>query len=97
LPTNNILIVKEAILKAKVVDLVKKCYRISNKKVAINANIAILEANKATLRAKLCFITMLASFIYKDLVPFRYIIKLTPLTIIPFYIAFIALLLIKYK
>ena len=69
--------------------MVKKCYRISNKEVAINANIAALKAKKATLRAKLRFITMPASFIRGDPVPFKYIIELTLLTIIPFYIAFI--------
>ena len=55
--------VREATLKVKVVDLVKKCRGISNKEVAINASIAILEAKKTTLRAKLRFITMPASFI----------------------------------
>jgi hypothetical protein len=55
--------VKEAALKAKVIDLVKKRYRISNKEVIINASIAILKAKKAALRAKLRFITILASFI----------------------------------
>jgi hypothetical protein len=50
-------------LKAKVVNLVKKYYKINNKEVAINASIIILEAKKATLKAKLYFITILASFI----------------------------------
>jgi hypothetical protein len=70
---------------------------ISNKEVIINANIAILEAKKATLRAKLYFITIPASFICKDPVPFKHIIKLTPLIIILSYIAFIAPSLIKDK
>jgi hypothetical protein len=77
--------------------LVKKCYKINNKEVAINASIIALKAKKAALRAKLCFITILASFVYKDLRPFKYIIKLTPSTIIPFYIASIAPLPIKDK
>ena len=51
----------------------------------------------ATLKAKRYFITMLASFICKDLIPFKYIIKLTLLTTILFYIAFITLPLIKDK
>ena len=42
--------VREAALKAKVIDLVKKCYRISNKEVIINANIIVLKAKKATLK-----------------------------------------------
>jgi hypothetical protein len=71
-------------------NLVKKCHKINNKEVAINASITILEAKKATLRAKLYFITILASFIYKDLMPFKHIIKLTPFMTIPSYIAFIA-------
>jgi hypothetical protein len=77
--------------------LVKKYYKINNKKVIINASIAILKAKKAALNAKLCFITILASFICKDLMPFKYIIKLTPLTIIPSYITFVIPLSIKYK
>jgi hypothetical protein len=70
--------------------LVKKRYRISNKEVAINASIAALKAKKAALRAKLCFITIPASFIRGDPVPFKHIIELTPSTIVPSYIAFIA-------
>ena len=68
---------------AKVADLVKKRYRISNKEVAINASIAILKAKKATLKAKLYFITILASFIRGDPVPFKHIIELTPSTTVP--------------
>jgi len=75
--------------------LVKKHYKINNKEVAINASITILKAKKAALKAKLYFIIILASFIYKDPMPFKYIIKLTPLTIIPSYIAFIILPLIE--
>ena len=70
--------------------MVKKRRGISNKEVAINASIAALEAKKAALRAKLRFITIPASFIYKDPVPFKYIIKLTPSTTIPSYIASVA-------
>ena len=69
--------------------MVKKRYRINNKEVAVNASIAILEAKKATLRAKLYFTTTPASSICRDLVPFKYI-KLTPSTIVPSYIAFVA-------
>jgi hypothetical protein len=76
---------------------IKKYYRISNKEVAINASITILKAKKATLKVKLCFATILASFICKDLVSFKYIIKLTPLITISSFIAFIALCLIKDK
>jgi hypothetical protein len=70
--------------------LVKKYRGISNKEVAINTSITALEAKKATLRAKLRFITILASFIRGDLMPFKYIIKLTPSTTVPSYIASIA-------
>ena len=84
-------------MKAKVANLVKKYCGISNKEVAVNASIVALKAKKATLRLKLCFITILASFICKDLVPFKYIIKLTPSTTIPSYIAFIAPPLIEDK
>ena len=80
---------------AKVVDLVKKHYKISNKEVAINASIAILKAKKAALKAKLRFITTPASFIRGDPVPFKHIIELTTSTIVPSYIAFIILSLIK--
>ena len=75
--------------------MVKKRRRISNKEVAINANIAALKAKKATLRAKLRFITIPASFIRGDPVPFKHIIELTTSTIVPSYIAFIILSLIK--
>jgi hypothetical protein len=75
--------------------LVKKCYKISNKEVAINASIAILEAKKAALRAKLRFTITPASFIWGDLVPSKHIIELTPSTIVPFYTASIALPLIE--
>ena len=77
--------------------MVKKRYKISNKEVTINASIAALEAKKAALKAKLRFIIILASFIYKDLIPFKYIIKLTPSTTIPSYIASIILPLIEDK
>ena len=77
--------------------MVEKRRGISNKEVTINASIATLKAKKAALRAKLRFITTLASFIPGDLVPFKYIIKLTPLTTIPFYIASIAPPLIEDK
>jgi hypothetical protein len=70
--------------------LVKKRHGISNKEVAINASIAALEAKKAALRAKLYFITIPASFIRGDPVPFKHIIELTPSTTIPSRIAFIA-------
>jgi hypothetical protein len=70
--------------------LVEKRYRISDKEVAINASITILEAKKATLRAKLRFITIPASFIRGDPVPFRHIIELTPSTTVPSYITSIA-------
>ena len=70
--------------------MVKKRRGISNKEVAINASIAALEAKKAALRAKLRFITIPASFICKDPVPFKYIIELTPSTTIPSRIASIA-------
>jgi hypothetical protein len=76
-------------LKAKVIGLIEKHYRISDKEVAINASIIVLEAKKATLRVKFYFIIILASFIYKDLVPFKYIIELSPLITIPSYITFI--------
>ena len=75
--------------------MVKKRYKISNKEVTINASIAALEAKKAALKAKLRFITILASFISKDPVPFKYIIELTLSTIIPSYIAFVILPLIE--
>jgi hypothetical protein len=75
----------------------RKYYKISNKEVIINANIAILKAKKATLKAKLCFTIILASFICKNLMPFKYIIKLTLLIIVFSYIAFIILPLIKDK
>jgi hypothetical protein len=77
--------------------LVKKRRRISNKEVAINASIIILEAKKAALRAKLYFITIPASFIRGDPVPFKYIIKLTPSITIPSCVAFIAPPLIEDK
>jgi hypothetical protein len=77
--------------------LVKKRRGISNKEVAINASIAALKAKKAALKAKLRFIIILASFIRGDLIPFKYIIKLTPSTTIPFYIASIAPPLIEDK
>jgi len=77
--------------------LVKKCRGISNKEVAINISIAALEAKKAALKAKLRFITILASFICKDLVPFKYIIKLTPSTTIPSRVASVTPPLIKDK
>jgi hypothetical protein len=70
--------------------LVEKRHGISNKEVAINASIAALKAKKAALRAKLYFTIIPASFIRGDPVLFRYIIKLTPSTIIPSYIASIA-------
>ena len=70
--------------------MVKKRRGISNKEVAINASIAALEAKKAALRAKLRFTTIPASSIYKDPVPFKHIIELTPSTTIPSYIASVA-------
>jgi hypothetical protein len=78
-------------------DANKKHYKISNKEVAINANIIILKAKKAALKAKLYFTIILAFFICKDLVPSKHIIKLTLLTIVPSYIAFIAPPFIKVK
>jgi len=63
--------------------LVEKRRGISNKEVAINASIAALEAKKAALRAKLRFITIPASFIRGDPVPFKYIIEPTPSTTVP--------------
>jgi len=75
--------VREAALKAKVADLVKKRRRISNKEVAINASIAALEAKKAALRAKLRFTTTPASSIRGDPVPSKHIIEPTPSTTVP--------------
>ena len=69
--------------------MVEKRRGISNKEVAINASIAVLEAKKAALRAELRFTTIPASFICKDLVPSKHIIELTPSTIVPSYIAFV--------
>jgi hypothetical protein len=77
--------------------LVEKCRGISNKEVAINANIIALKAKKATLRVKLRFITMPASFIRGGLVPFKHIIELTPSTTVLSYIASIILPFIKDK
>jgi hypothetical protein len=77
--------------------LVEKCRGISNKEVAINANIIALKAKKATLRVKLRFITMPASFIWGGLVPFKHIIELTPSTTVLSYIASIILPFIKDK
>jgi hypothetical protein len=74
-----------------------KCRGISNKEVAINTSIVALKAKKAALKVKLCFITILASFIRGDPVLFKHIIKLTPLTTIPSYIASITPPLIKDK
>ena len=82
--------VKEAALEVKVADLVEKRRGISNKEVAINASIAVLEAKKAALRAELRFTTIPASFICRDPVPFKHIIELTPSTTIPSYIASVA-------
>ena len=77
--------------------MVEKRYRISNKEVAINASIAALEAKKAALKAKLRFTTTPASFICKDPVPSKHIIKLTPSTTVPSCIASIAPPLIEDK
>jgi hypothetical protein len=77
--------------------LVKKRRGISNEKVAINASIAVLEAKKAALRAKLRFIIIPASSIRGDPVPSRHIIELTPSTTIPSYIASITPPLIEDK
>ena len=77
--------------------MVEKRRGISNKEVAINASIAVLEAKKAALKAKLRFTIILASFIYKDPVPFKHIIELTPSTTIPSYIASIIPPLIENK
>jgi len=65
--------------------------------VAINASIAALKAKKAALKAKLYFITILASFIRGDPVSSKHIIELTPSTIVPSYIASITLPLIEDK
>ena len=56
---------------------------ISDEEVAVNARIAALEAKKASLRAKLRFTIILASSIRGDLVPFRLILELTLITIVP--------------
>jgi len=63
--------------------LTEKRRGISDEEVAVNARIAALEAKKASLRAKLRFTIILASSIRGDLVPFRLILELTLITIVP--------------
>ena len=77
-------------MQVKVADLTKKRRGISDKEVAINARIAALEARKASLRVELRFTTTPASFIRGDPVPFRPILELTLITIIPSRITSIA-------
>ena len=64
-------------------DLIKKRRGISNKEVAVNASIIVLEAKKAALRAELRFIITPASFVRRGPVPSRHIIKPTPITTVP--------------
>jgi len=77
-------------LQAKVADLTEKRRGISDKEVAVNARIAALEARKASLRAKLRFTTIPASFVRGDPVPFRPILEPTPITTVPSRVTFIA-------